>query len=319
MGKDKKNKNQEPTEIVKGQPSDCGVVFDSSEPTLEAAKQQVKLEHVNKPWTRDAWERAKPFVLEQRQKLEGQGWSNADGARTELFVLRKNAPHGAFTEDGFEVPKKFIDFTRSGKGGEEPAEDGAEGADKKKKTARASKKKENAPSYEINNEYIWKVKVDGDGEESDRDPSVVLDVTEALENILYLLQVLQPGMARLQYNRKDVTQRGTKQSDMRDDGEAPTIRHRAMVAASEKLTRTLPPSFWLKRNAEELKKILGQEGYDATLEASEDVSRSTTREVKGVAEKVWEEKIVKPETEKKSKKKEAAAMKENAQPATAVV
>lgn len=62
-------------------PADSGAIFDSSTETLDAAKEQVKLDHITKPWTRDAWERAKPFILEQRQKLESNGWASADAAR----------------------------------------------------------------------------------------------------------------------------------------------------------------------------------------------------------------------------------------------
>ncbi|KAN0061290.1 hypothetical protein ACQY0O_006136 [Thecaphora frezii] len=315
MGKNKnKNKDEQPTEFVKAGPSDCGVIFDPSDAVIEDAKKQIRLEHITKPWTRDSWEKAKPFVLEQRQKLESNGWSSADAARTELYVLRRNAPHGSFTEDGFmyvRVPKKFIDFTRSSvKTADDefrPEEAAEEGAEKKKKPTLRSKKKENAPSYEMTSEFIWKVKIDGDGDDSEREPSVILDVAEPLENIFYLVQCLAPGMARLQYNRKEAIQPGTKQSDLRDDGEAPTMRHRAMVAASEKMTRTLPPTFWLKKNAEELKKILGVEAYEATMRAADDPQRATTRDVKNVQEKVWEEKFVKPDDKRGKKHKAAAA------------
>lgn len=126
----------------------------------------------------------------------------------------------------------------------------------------------------------------------------------------YLVQCLSPGMARLQYNRKDAIQAGTKQSDLRDDGDVPTMRHRAMIAASEKMTRTLPPAFWMKKNAEELRKILGSDEYEATMLAAEDSQRATTRDVKDVKEKVWEERIEKAEDKKGKKEKankEAAA------------
>ncbi|EPQ31397.1 uncharacterized protein PFL1_00732 [Pseudozyma flocculosa PF-1] len=325
MGKNKNKKEEQPTEFVKAGPSDCGVIFDASDATIEDAKKQIRLEHITKPWTRDAWEKAKPFVLEQRQKLEGSGWSSTDAARTELYVLRRNAPHGSFTEDGFmyvRVPKKFIDFSRSSSKADDDAagakadDAAADDGDKKKKSTR-SKKKENAPSYEMTNEFIWKVKVDGDSDESARDPSVILDVAEPLENLFYLVQCLAPGMARLQYNRKDAIQPGTKQSDLRDDGDAPTMRHRAMVAASEKMTRTLPPAFWLKKNAEELKKIFGAEAFEATMHAAEDPQRATTRDVKNVQEKVWEEKIAAKTDDKKAKKDKAAKASQAVEPAVA--
>ena len=98
---------------------------------------------------------------------------------------------------------------------------------------------------------------------------------------------------------------GTKQTDMRDNGEAPTMRHRATFAASEKMVRVLPPAFWMKKNELELRKILGSEAYEATLQATEDAKRSHTRDVKGLSEKIWEEKIPQKETEKKSKKSKA--------------
>lgn len=90
------------------------------------------------------------------------------------------------------VPKKFIDFNRSGKGagGEEGAEEGGgagEGEDgdkKKKKVGRISKKKEGAPSYELVDPLVWKLKIDGaDSEELGREPNVCLDVLEPMENM----------------------------------------------------------------------------------------------------------------------------------------
>lgn len=60
---------------------DGGIHFDSSEATIDKATKQVNLQFVNKPWTRDAWERARPWLLEQRQKLESQGWAPIDGLR----------------------------------------------------------------------------------------------------------------------------------------------------------------------------------------------------------------------------------------------
>lgn len=279
------------------------MIFDSSDAVLDEAKKMVRLDHVSKPWTRESWEKARPFILEQRQKLESSGWTNTDSVRTEMYVLRRSAPHGAYTEDGFmyiRMPKKFIDFHRSSR----PADDdkAEEGEDaKQRKTLR--RRKENAPSYKLDNEFIWKVRVDGDGEQSDRDPNVILDTPEPLENIFYLVQCLSPGMARLQYNRKDAMQPNTKQSDLRDDPEAPAMRHRAVFAASEKMVRTLPPAFWLKKNEIELRKILGATAFEATMRAAQEPSRSHVRDVKGLNEKVWEEALPpKSESEKKSKK-----------------
>lgn len=104
-------------------------------------------------------------------------------------MLRRNAPHGIFTDDGFlyiRVPKKFIDFTRAGKGaagGDDasPAADEEPSSPKAKRSARASKK--SAPSYDLSSEHIWKVKLDGESEESGRDTTVVLDVLDPLENM----------------------------------------------------------------------------------------------------------------------------------------
>ncbi|PWN88095.1 hypothetical protein FA10DRAFT_232892 [Acaromyces ingoldii] len=328
------------------QPSPGGIYFDSSDATVDATAKLVNLTHITKPWTRDAWERAKPWILEQRQKLESNGWSNADGARTELFVLKKNAPPGSFTEDGsiyIRVPKKFIDFNRSGKtaggddapaaGADEGAADGEEGA-KKKKTSRISKKKENAPTYELNDPWVWRVKIDGaDSEDINKEPNVALDVLEPMENILYLVMTLQPGLIRLHAERKDVVQPGTKQSTRRDDGEKPTIRHQAMVASHESYLRILPPAFWFKKNAEVLRKILSSQGnaeqskeYDETLAAAENVQRSHQRTVKDVKEKTWEEVIEgapSANTEGGAKAsaggKKGKAAKATAEPATAAV
>ena len=96
------NSAPQPKEQKKNTGIEGGIHFDSSDSIAENARKQVNLAHITKPWTRDTWERARPWILEQRQKLEGLGWSNVDGARTELFVLKKNAPHGSFTEDGCE-------------------------------------------------------------------------------------------------------------------------------------------------------------------------------------------------------------------------
>ncbi|KAE8213157.1 hypothetical protein CF319_g9199, partial [Tilletia indica] len=111
---------------------------------LEAAHNVVHLDHVTKPWTREAWERARPWILEQRQKLESNGWVPTDANRTELYVLKRNAPAGAFTEDGslyLRIPKKFVDFMRSGR----------DEADKKR---RVTKKKD--VSYKLDSEWVWK-------------------------------------------------------------------------------------------------------------------------------------------------------------------
>ncbi|PWY97497.1 hypothetical protein BCV70DRAFT_50317 [Testicularia cyperi] len=293
MGKkNQKNQQEQAVDLSLAGPKDCGVIFDSSDAVLDEAKKMVRLDHVSKPWTRESWEKARPFILEQRQKLETSGWSGTDSARTELYVLRRNAPHGAFTEDGFmyiRIPKKFIDFHRSARGDEENKEDEHTEEEKKRKTIR--RRKDAASLYKMDNEFIWKVRVDGDNEESGREPNVILDTPEPLENIFYLIQCLSPGMAKLQFNRKDSMQPGTKQSDLRDDDEAPTMRHRAVFAASEKMVRTLPPVFWMKKNETELRKILGPEAYEATMRAASEAKRSHTRDVKGLNEKVWEEKL----------------------------
>lgn len=83
------------------------------------------------------------------------------------------------------VPKKFIDFTRSGKGSADDAGADEEGGDaKKKKSSRLSKKKENAPSYELNDPLVWRLKIENaESDDPARVPSVVLDVHEAMENM----------------------------------------------------------------------------------------------------------------------------------------
>lgn len=86
------------------------------------------------------------------------------------------------------IPKKFIDFTRSGKGADEGAEDAAEGDEasekKKKKASRLAKKKENATSYELNDPLVWKLKIENaESDDPARQPSVILDVPEAMENM----------------------------------------------------------------------------------------------------------------------------------------
>lgn len=271
---------------------------------------------MSKPWTREAWERAKPWVMEQRQKLEDRHWTQADHLRTELFALRKPAPSSADTEDGYiyiHMPRKFIDFVRSGKSDEERA---AEQAAKGYQHQRVQHRK-HAPSYTMASSDIWPVRV----EQSDEHPAtVLLDTDEALENMLYLLQCIAPGMARLHAERNNVIQPGTKQTDVHREGDAPSIRIRAMVADSESYVRILPPAYWVKRNAPQLAKILGQAEYDATLAAAADEARSTQRKVTNVQAQAWEEALPpEPKKEKKHKKtrRPSAAVKdlETAQPA----
>lgn len=115
---------------------------------------------------------------------------------------------------------------------------------------------------------------------------------------LYLVMMLQPGLIKLEASRKDVVQPGTRQSSTRDDAEKPTVRHTAMVASSEAYTRSLPPAFWFKRNAESLRKILSATGnaetskeYDDTAAAAENSQQAVTRDVKDVHEKTWEEEL----------------------------
>lgn len=123
---------------------------------------------------------------------------------------------------------------------------------------------------------------------------MLLDVPEPFENIFYLIQTLQPGLARIHASRKDVIQQGTRESDTRDDNDGEggqTIRHRAMVAASESYMRVLPPPFWFRRNETELRKILTDGTFDAALAAAEDKARSGERTIKDVKEKTWEEKV----------------------------
>lgn len=111
-----------------------------------------------------------------------------------------------------------------------------------------------------------------------------------------MVMTLQPGLIRLHASRKDVVQPGTKKSAARDDAATPTVRHTALVAASEAYTRTLPPAYWFKRNVENLQKILntnpetGKE-FEHTLAAAENVQRAVTRDSKDVSERTWEEKI----------------------------
>jgi hypothetical protein len=88
------------------------------------------------------------------------------------------------------IPKKFIDFNRSGKGagGEEAPEEPTEADDgdkKKKKTSRlSSKKAAQGASYQLQDPLVWKVKIDAaNSEEVGRDPNVCLDVLEPMENM----------------------------------------------------------------------------------------------------------------------------------------
>ncbi|CAD6885011.1 unnamed protein product [Tilletia laevis] len=254
-----------------------GVWFDSNDSTLDTAQGVVHLPHVTKPWTREAWDRARPWILEQRQKLESNGWVPTDATRTELYVLKRNAPAGAFTDDGslyLRMPKKFVDFMRSGR----------DDSDKKR---RVCKKKD--VSYSLDSEWIWKAKVCNEADDTE-EPNVQLDVLEPMENILYLVMCLQPGIARLHAEKRDVIQHGTLVKDIRDDLETPSTRCRALVAESESYTRTLPPAYWLIRNVEMLSKIL-DDGYEPTLAAAKENARCVTRSVKNVEHRVWEEKV----------------------------
>ncbi|KAE8230447.1 hypothetical protein CF326_g4555 [Tilletia indica] len=273
----KKTVSKNAAEVAPAAANLGGVWFDSTESTLEAAHNVVHLDHVTKPWTREAWERARPWILEQRQKLESNGWVPTDANRTELYVLKRNAPAGAFTEDGslyLRIPKKFVDFMRSGR----------DEADKKR---HVTKKKD--VSYKLDSEWVWKVRVCSEADDNE-EPNVQLDVLESMENILYLVMCLQPGIARLHAEKKDVIQHGTLVKDIRDDLETPSTRCRALVAESESYSRTLPPPYWLIRNEEMLTKILDV-GYEPTLAAAQEHARSVTRTVKNVEHRVWEEKV----------------------------
>ena len=70
------------------QGADGGVYFCSDDQVLHPVQDQVQMDHVTKPWTREAWERARPWVLEQRQKLEVAGWSVAAPARVSYTFAR---------------------------------------------------------------------------------------------------------------------------------------------------------------------------------------------------------------------------------------
>lgn len=109
-----------------------------------------------------------------------------------LVSSRLNYLFSRFKVIYIRVPKKFIDFNRSGKGsgGEEgaaAAEETAEADDgdkKKKKASRLAKKSAQGANYQLQDPLIWKVKIDGaNSEEVGREPSVCLDVLEPMENM----------------------------------------------------------------------------------------------------------------------------------------
>lgn len=85
---------------------DGGIKFDSSDSTIEAAQKQMNLNHVTKPWTRDAWERARPWVLEQRQKLESSGWSSVDCLRVSSSSTTSTNLKGLLTTNTFPSPHR---------------------------------------------------------------------------------------------------------------------------------------------------------------------------------------------------------------------
>lgn len=128
---------------------------------------------------------------------------------------------------------------------------------------------------------------------------VAFAISFLLPKSLYLVMTLQPGLIKMHANRKDVVQPGSKQSSVRDDAEKPTVRHTAMVATSESYTRSLPPPFWFKRHGEHLRRILSATGngevsqeFDDTAAAAEEPRRGgTTRDIKDVKEKSWEEEL----------------------------
>lgn len=130
----------------------------------------------------------------------------------------------------------------------------------KKLSSRQSKRREMRANYDLAEPNVWKIKIDGaDSDEPGKVPSVMVDVSEPMENIFYLVMCLQPGLARLFAWREDVIQQGTHETDVRDGinpEDPPTARHRAMVAASESYQRVLPPPYWFKRNRDDLEKIL---------------------------------------------------------------
>lgn len=90
------------------------------------------------------------------------------------------------------IPKKFIDFNRSGKGAGEEAPEEKENIEaatdesdkKKKKASRLSKKATQGANYQLQDPLVWKVKIDAaNSEEVGREPNVCLDVLEPMENM----------------------------------------------------------------------------------------------------------------------------------------
>lgn len=299
MGKSKNNAgnaNADGAASEKVQKSAGTINFLSTEETLDSAQQQVRLPHISKPFARESWERARPWMLMQRQKLEGMGWAPADNARIDLYSLKRNAPHGSFTDDGLvylRVPKAFINFHRSGKPEDDKKDD---------KAHRHTRRNMHSTVYGISDPLVWKLKIDAaESEEADRVPNVVFDVVEPMENIAYLVMTLAPGLIVLNASRKDAMIPGSHVVETSPG--APSIRHQGLFASSEELTRTLAPAFWYKRNAEHLRKILGDAAFEATLRAAEDEERCTTRKLGQVAERVWEEVLPVQEKKKKTSKK----------------
>lgn len=70
-----------PCHPLRSQGPDGGVVFEATDASLQSAAEQTGLQHVTKVWSRHAWERATPWILSQRQKLEGNGWTTGDSLR----------------------------------------------------------------------------------------------------------------------------------------------------------------------------------------------------------------------------------------------
>ncbi len=204
------------------------------------------------------------------------------------------------------IPKKFIDFNRAGRTTDD---DDNESVVSEKRSRRLSKKRENAPSHELVHPDVYRIKIDGEAENSEVEANVQLDVIEPMENLFYLVMTLQPGLARLTASRKDVIQPGTKESDVRDDAEGQTIRHRAMVAATESYMRIVPPAYWYRRNETWLRKILSDAAYDACLAAADATQRSAQRTTKDVKEKVWEEKVKAEDAVDKNGVRKSAARK----------
>lgn len=201
--------------------------------------------------------------------------------------------------DGYiymRVPKKMIDFFRTARknntdeaGNDKPDDETHAGKKKRSISSRISKKREERCNYDLSDPKVWNIKIDNaNSEEPGKEPTVMIDVPEALENIFYLVMTLQPGLLRLYSWRDNVIQAGTHEVDVREDAEPPTARHRALIAAHETYERVLPPAYWFKRNRDDLEKILG-EGFEPTLAAAENAERSTSRGIKDVEEKIWEE------------------------------